>query len=68
MAKDNAVQNQKVFVPLAAVLDLQERYLRTVSIVERDRSQNLPCQLQIERKRSFEEVIDLLGLPINKKS
>jgi len=63
-----AVQNQKVFIPLTSVLELQERYLRVVNMVEADKRNGTPMSISMERKRSIEEVIDLLGLPINKKS
>jgi hypothetical protein len=68
MATDKAVQNQKVFISLTSVLDLQERYFRVVSMAQLDKQAERPVSMCLERKRAMEEVIDLLGLPINKKT
>lgn len=70
MEKNNAVRNQKVFVSLTSVLDLQERYLQIVAQAEKDYHSDKPHgnSYTVERKRAIEEVIDLLDLPINKKT
>jgi hypothetical protein len=66
MATDKSVQNQKVFITLASVLEFQERYLRIAAQCEEEKKNNRPNGIQIDRKRAYEDVIDLLGLPINK--
>jgi hypothetical protein len=67
MDKNLAVQNQKVFVTLESVLDLQREYLRTESEIQRVRLSNAGDTLPYtQRKRQLEQVIDILGLPITK--
>lgn len=63
MAKDNAVQNQKVFVTLESVLDFQRVYLRMAAISDNNTS---GMNQALHSKRVMEQMIDLLGLPIQK--
>lgn len=73
MEKD-AVPNQKAWVRLAAVLDLQKRYLQTVQEYQRvkaDEAAKKPGDIVTtslicwsERKRTFEQIIKVLELPI----
>jgi hypothetical protein len=63
--------NQKVFIPLVSVLDLQERYLQTITQAEKDYHEGIKPHgnsYTLERKRTIEEIIDLLGLPITLRS
>lgn len=67
METTKAVLNQKVFVQLSAVLDLQKRYLDTVAEYKKLKEQGGTMQsAYYERKRTMEQMIDLLGLPIQK--
>ena len=71
MEKDQAVRNQKVMIRLASVLDLQKRYMQVSAhyeatkgaITPNDRTSFATYQAQ---KRLFEQVIDVLELPIEK--
>jgi hypothetical protein len=67
MAKDASIQNQKVFVRLQSVLDLQKRYHETAKYHAQLKAQGgTMAESVLERKRAFEMVIDILELPIPK--
>ena len=71
MAKDDAVRNQKAFIRMSAVLELQARYHHAAQEERIQRpdagvSGTLTYQRVTERKRTFEQVIDMLELPIAK--
>ena len=58
-----AIANQKVFVTLASVLEIQARFNETVEQVR-----STPVQNQLfnrDRARGMAQVIRTLGLPIN---
>lgn len=67
MAKDNAVRNQKVFVSLGSVLELQQRYLNVVAMAKSVKLAQDPTSYDslITQKRTLESIISLLELPIN---
>lgn len=74
MEKDTAVRNQKVMIRLASVLELQSRYTR-VAQQYADAKAQIPTPAGKElsatyltMKRAFEQVIDMLELPIPKVS
>lgn len=64
MAKDQAIQNQKVFVRLDNVLDLQRRFQRAKEWHEKADS-DIAKAVWKARKEAFEEVIAVLQLPMN---
>jgi hypothetical protein len=69
MANDDAVRNQKAFIRMQAVLELQKRYLLTVQEEWNTRpdvgvSPGSTNQCLQERRRTLEQVIELLELPI----
>lgn len=66
MNTDKSVQNQKVFVKLEAVLDLQRRYSRT-AIGEQGATGEIAKASWRGRLAAFEEIIALLELPIRKE-
>ncbi len=66
MAKDNAVQNQKVFVSLEKVLEFQRQYLDTMAECKRLAANSTHCGSYAETRRAFERVIELFNLPIRK--
>ena len=67
MEQTKAVQNQKVFVQLNSVLELQAEYLRLLG--ERDACKAAGSTNRLESLRTriqgMERVIKLLGLPIS---
>ncbi len=67
MDKDTSIRNQKAFIRMSAVLDLQKRYL-TVSnqYAERKAQGGTSAENFLIQKRIFEQVIDMLELPIEK--
>ncbi len=60
MANDNAVRNQKVFVTLQSILELQQRYVVAKDLV----AQLDYTEAQVVRKRALREIIELLQLPM----
>lgn len=72
MEKDAAVRNQKVMIRLASVLDIQARYARVAQQYADAKGQIITpagkelTATYLTKKRTFEEVIDLLELPISK--
>lgn len=71
MAKDEAIRNQKVFVRLDGVLNLQLDYAQAVVTygVERDKDKEDSSLRDFYRGRvtTYEEVIKTLDLPISIK-
>lgn len=63
MAKDNAVRDQKVFVRLGSVMELQEQYLRTCDDASKA-TQGGTYGSALARKAAYENVIKMLDLPI----
>lgn len=72
MAKDEAIRNQKVFVRLGAVLDLQLDYAQAVVAygVEHNKEKEDSSLRDFYRGRvtAFQEVIKTLELPISIKN
>jgi hypothetical protein len=67
MVKDSAIQNQKVFVSLKATYDLQKWYLNTAQEYARLKEQGgTMASSYLERKRTIEQVIEMLELPMPK--
>ena len=64
MAKDEAIRNQKVFVRLDNVMDLQRRYERAKTGYDKAVG-DLAQSVWKARKEAFEEVIAVLQLPMN---
>lgn len=64
---EKSIQNQKVFISLSAVMEVQKRYLDTSTECRRLRERDAKDPLlnsYVERKRTMEQLIDLLSLPI----
>lgn len=67
MAKDEAIQNQKVFVRMDAVLELQRYYtfvVRNVKNTEGRDGSDRVRQHAMGRKEAIEKTIQILELPI----
>lgn len=69
MATDDkkAVQNQKVFIQLGDVMDIQKQYLNWKVQFGRAKAENREADIQILRirKSTYEQIIQTLGLPID---
>ena len=67
MDKDTSIRNQKAFIRMSAVLDLQKRYMNvSVEYTKRKEQGGTLADTYLTQKRTFEQVIDMLELPIEK--
>jgi hypothetical protein len=69
MEKDQSIRNQKVFIRLDKVLDLQKSYLNSIADVKKHYPSNgnnpsLAWQRAFAQKQTLEQVIKTLDLPI----
>lgn len=69
MAKDSAVQNQKVFVQLESVMKLQQKYLHHIDTFREAKGKSNIDQHLVSNIRTrvamYDEVIRTLDLPID---
>lgn len=63
----NSIRNQKVFVTLSAVLELQKEYQRLLALMAYQRNRSESDPLLAERIRAYSSVINTLDLPIEVK-
>lgn len=67
MMQDKSVRDQKVFVKLSAVLELQNAYLQALVRHEEKRGSGNVDVLLAERVRTIGAIIKVLDLPIEIK-
>lgn len=68
MEKDSAVQNQKVFTTLRGITLLARRYDVICNYIEEYAADNSAQPHWRGQKDAFEFVIDVLSLPIDKRT
>lgn len=66
MANLSDTQNQKTFIKLSAVTELQKQYLAAVNLLDdHKRTPGKDCSAQLNVVVTFERVIRMLDLPID---